>query len=120
MRDLQLHACVHQGRGKASDIAAAAICPLQQWTGAKADFADLDKIFPDVVLQFVGGGPIKAACAPWLCGVYRLTHLPLPLLLLHLSAFLPCSGPVPMPISQISTRSFQMSCSSLAAAAAAY
>jgi hypothetical protein len=30
-----------------------------QWTGAKADFADLDKIFPDAILQFVGGGQLK-------------------------------------------------------------
>jgi hypothetical protein len=30
-----------------------------QWTGAKADFDDLDKIFPDAVLQLVGGGQLK-------------------------------------------------------------
>jgi hypothetical protein len=30
-----------------------------QWTGAKADFADLAKMFPDAILQFVGGGRLE-------------------------------------------------------------
>jgi hypothetical protein len=43
----------------AAAAAASVFFSWIQWTGAKADFEDLDKIFPDAVLQFVGGGQLK-------------------------------------------------------------
>jgi hypothetical protein len=56
-----IHHWTHLAKTAAVPAAAAAFptCRILQWTGTQADFAGLDKIFPDALLQFVRGGQLR-------------------------------------------------------------